>query len=90
MDLDILSYALPFLLTGAKTTLHIAVFGIVLGFPLGILTGLWRGSKNRALRKICDAYCAVFRGTPMLVQIFVIYYGLAQVDFIRHNTFCGG
>lgn len=85
MDLDILSYALPFLLTGAKTTLLIAVFGIVLGFPLGILTGLGRGSKNRALRKICDTYCAVFRGTPMLVQIFVIYYGLAQVDLIRHN-----
>lgn len=85
MDFDIIAYALPFLLIGAKTTLLIAVFGIVLGFPLGILTGLGRGSKNRILRKICDAYCAVFRGTPMLVQIFVIYYGLAQVDFIRHN-----
>lgn len=85
MDFDIIAYALPFLLIGAKTTLLIAVFGIVLGFPLGILTGLGRGSKNRILRTICDTYCAVFRGTPMLVQIFVIYYGLAQVDFIRHN-----
>ncbi len=85
MDFDIITYALPFLLIGAKTTLLIAVFGIVLGFPLGILTGLGRGSKNKVVRTVCDVYCAVFRGTPMLVQIFVIYYGLAQVGFIRHT-----
>ncbi len=77
--------AIPFLLIGAKTTLLIALFGIVFGFPFGIVVGLGRGSKNRVLRNICDTYCAIFRGTPMLVQIFVIYYGLAQVGFIGHN-----
>jgi octopine/nopaline transport system permease protein len=85
MNLDIVTYAIPFLLVGAKTTLLIALFGIVFGFPFGIVVGLGRGSKNRGLRNICDTYCAIFRGTPMLVQIFVIYYGLAQVGFIRHN-----
>ncbi|MER8713176.1 ABC transporter permease subunit [Mesorhizobium sp. M1295] len=85
MDLGIMTYAFPFLLEGVKITLLIAVFGIVLGLPLGVLVGLARGSKNRVLRGFCDAYCAIFRGTPMLVQIFVIYYGLAQVSFIRHN-----
>lgn len=85
MNLDIVTYAIPFLLVGAKTTLLIAMFGIVFGFPFGIVVGLGRGSKNRVLRNICDTYCAIFRGTPMLVQIFVIYYGLAQVSFIRHN-----
>ena len=85
MNLDIVTYAIPFLLVGAKTTLLIALFGIVLGFPFGIVVGLGRGSKNRVLRNICDSYCAIFRGTPMLVQIFIIYYGLAQVSFIRHN-----
>jgi len=85
MDLEIVKYAVPFLLVGAKTTLLIALFGIGFGFPFGIAVGLGRGSKNRMLRNSCDTYCAIFRGTPMLVQIFVIYYGLAQVSFIRHN-----
>jgi octopine/nopaline transport system permease protein len=85
MVLEIVKYAVPFLLVGAKTTLLIALFGIGFGFPFGIAVGLGRGSKNRMLRNSCDTYCAIFRGTPMLVQIFVIYYGLAQVSFIRHN-----
>ncbi|MBY2949129.1 ABC transporter permease subunit [Rhizobium leguminosarum] len=85
MDLEIVKYAVPFLLVGAKKTLLIALFGIGFGFPFGIAVGLGRGSKNRMLRNSCDTYCAIFRGTPMLVQIFVIYYGLAQVSFIRHN-----
>lgn len=85
MDLDIVTYAIPFLLTGAKITLLIAVFGIVVGFPFGIAVGLARGSNITILRRTCDIYCAIFRGTPMLVQIFVIYYGLAQIGFIRHN-----
>jgi octopine/nopaline transport system permease protein len=85
MDLGIVTYAFPFLLEGVKITLLIAVFGVVLGLPLGVLVGLARGSRNRVLRGFCDAYCAIFRGTPMLVQIFVIYFGLAQVSFIRHN-----
>ena len=85
MDLGIMAYAVPFLLEGAKITFIIAGFGVVLGLPLGVLVGLARGSRNPVLRGSCDAYCAIFRGTPMLVQIFVIYYGLAQVDFIRHN-----
>ncbi len=85
MDLSIISYAAPFLLAGAKTTLLIAVFGVGLGLPFGVLVGLGRGARNRLLRRVCDIYCAVFRGTPMLVQIFIIYYGLAQVSFIRHN-----
>ncbi|TGT53416.1 ABC transporter permease subunit, partial [Mesorhizobium sp. M2E.F.Ca.ET.166.01.1.1] len=41
--------------------------------------------RNRLVYKAADAYCAVFRGTPMLVQIFVIYYGLGQVGLFRSN-----
>ncbi|BCH61938.1 ABC transporter permease (plasmid) [Agrobacterium vitis] len=85
MDLNIVNYAIPFLLIGAKTTVLIAFVGIVVGFPFGIVVGLGRGSKIKALRLACDIYCAIFRGTPMLVQVFVIYYGLAQVSFIRHS-----
>lgn len=86
MDLSIIGYAIPFLLTGTKVTLLIALFGVGLGLPFGVLVGLGRGAKSRLLRRICDIYCAIFRGTPMLVQVFILYYGLAQVDFIRHNV----
>ena len=85
MDFGIVAHAVPVLLVGAQTTLLIAVFGIGFGLPFGIAVGLARGSRNRLLRSVCDAYCTIFRGTPMLVQVFVIYYGLAQVSFIRHN-----
>jgi octopine/nopaline transport system permease protein len=85
MDFSIIGYAVPFLLTGTKVTLLIAVFGVGLGLPFGVLVGFGRGAKNRLLRRVCDVYCAIFRGTPMLVQVFIIYYGLARVDFIRHN-----
>lgn len=78
MDFSIVSYAVPFLLVGAQTTLLIAVFGVGLGLPFGVLVGLGRGSRNGLLQRVCDVYCAVFRGTPMLVQIFVLYYGLAR------------
>ncbi len=86
MDFSIVSYAVPFLLVGAQTTLLIAVFGVGLGLPFGVLVGLGRGSRNGLLQRVCDVYCAVFRGTPMLVQIFVLYYGLAQIEFVRHNA----
>ncbi|TIU13902.1 MAG: ABC transporter permease subunit [Mesorhizobium sp.] len=85
MDFTIIAYAIPFLLTGAKTTLLISVFGVGLGLPFGILVALARTSRNRLVCTAADAYCAVFRGTPMLVQIFVIYYGLGQVGFFRSN-----
>jgi octopine/nopaline transport system permease protein len=85
MDFVIVAYAVPFLLAGAKTTLLIAVFGVCLGLPFGLVLAVARTSSIRFVRKAADAYCAVFRGTPMLVQIFVIYYGLAQVGSLRAN-----
>ncbi|RUW24908.1 ABC transporter permease subunit [Mesorhizobium sp. M4B.F.Ca.ET.215.01.1.1] len=86
MDFSIVTYAVPFLLVGVKTTLLIAFFGVGIGLPFGILMATARMSRRGIVRKCADFYCAVFRGTPMLVQVFVIYYGLAQIGFIRHNT----
>lgn len=85
MDFSIITYAVPFLLAGTKVTLLIAAFGVGMGLPFGVVVGLGRGARNRLLRRVCDIYCAIFRGTPMLVQVFIIYYGLAQVSLIRHN-----
>lgn len=85
IDIDLIQAALPILIKGAKTTLIIGAFGVLLGFPLGLAVALARLSDNRFLRGAANVYSGVFRGTPMLVQIFILYYGLGQVGFIRHS-----
>ncbi|WP_265975331.1 ABC transporter permease [Brucella intermedia] len=85
MDIDLVRYAVPYLLEGAWLTLLITLFGIVVGFPWAMLVAVARISRPALLQFCADGYCAVFRGTPMLVQIFVLYYGLAQIPFIRQN-----
>jgi len=86
MSLELLNEALPLLFKGAQVTLLIGLFGIVLGFPLGIAFALARLSSNRLLSRVTSAYSAFFRGTPMLVQIFILYYGFGQLSFVREST----
>jgi cystine transport system permease protein len=77
--LDILQQAAPTLLTGLGYTLIFALAsmlgGLLIGFPLAIARILPRG----VLRWPADLYVSLMRGTPLLVQIFVIYYGLPSV-----------
>jgi octopine/nopaline transport system permease protein len=87
MELDLVTYAVPFLLVGAKTTLLISVFGVALGLPFGIALAVIRTSRNRILRRSANIYCAIFRGTPMLVQIFVIYYGLVLAVVLNTGAY---
>lgn len=80
MDLfQLLREAAPLMLTGAGYTLLFAVAsmlgGIAIGFPVAIL----RTARLAVLRWPADLYVSVMRGTPLLVQIFVIYYGLPSV-----------
>lgn len=70
---------LPFLLQGALITLGFAVAAMVLSLPLGVLVALARLSGITPLRQVATTYVSFIRGTPLLVQIFVIYYGLPSV-----------
>lgn len=80
---DLIDMSLPFLLKGARVTLLIGLVGIVAGFPLGVGMAMLRIGARRVLARLGDAYSAFFRGTPMLVQIFIIYYGFGQLQFIQ-------
>lgn len=71
--------ALPALLTGALVTIQLALISAVLGLALGTLLGIIRLSKNQYLRWFARAYIDFFRGTPLLVQIFMIYFGIPSV-----------
>lgn len=67
---------LPYLLQGAIVTIEIAVIGVIFGSLLGILFGLGRVSRNPLLSRISQFYIWVIRGTPLLLQLFVIHFAI--------------
>lgn len=66
----------PFLLEGAVTTLWLTAAALLVGLVLGTGIALMRLSGNRLLAGIAGGYCWIFRGTPLLVQLLIIYTGL--------------
>jgi cystine transport system permease protein len=76
---ELLRDAAPVLLTGAGYTLMFALASMVGGLALGFPAAILRMSPYRALRWPADLYVSLMRGTPLLVQIFVIYYGLPSI-----------
>lgn len=76
-------FANPYLLEGALVTLFLTGSTLVFGFILGMLLTLMRLSSNGIVQNIAKTYIWVFRGTPLLVQLIIIYTGLPQLGFIR-------
>jgi L-cystine transport system permease protein len=77
--LDLLRESLPVMLRGAGHTLLLAVAAMLGGLLLGLPTALMRVAPWAALRWPAAVYVSAFRGTPLLVQLFVFYYGLPSV-----------
>lgn len=71
--------AFPILLQGAKITIEFTVVSVFFGAILGLFFALGRMSKNKIIKYICAAYIDFFRGTPLLVQILIIYIGVPQL-----------
>lgn len=70
---------LPIMLNGALITLEFAVASMVLGLIVGLVVAIMRISDNLFLSGIARVYVSLMRGTPLLVQIFVVYYGLPSI-----------
>ena len=68
--------SVPMLLSGVKLTILITIFGLLIGFALGALSGLMKISRTLFLRKIAGVYIESIRGTPIMVQVMFIYFGL--------------
>lgn len=75
-QISFLNRYLPTYLRGALTTVQLSIVGVILGLTLGILLALMKISKSKFLNVIAGAYIEVVRGTPMLVQIMIVYFGL--------------
>ncbi len=71
--------ALPALLKATPVTLGFALAAMLLGLPLGFLVALSRLSRFGALRRVSGVFVSFIRGTPLLVQIFMVYYGLPSL-----------
>ncbi len=77
-SLELVINSLPFLLQGTVYTVILSVGGMAFGLVIGFTLALMRLSGRRGLEWPALAYISFIRGTPLLVQLFLIYYGLAQ------------
>jgi polar amino acid transport system permease protein len=75
----IIKEAMPFLLKGAGMKIKITALAVMIGIALGTILGLARVSKSKWLKNIAKSYIEFFRGTPLLIQLFILYYGLPSV-----------
>ncbi len=76
----------PELLKASVTTLELVALSSIVGFIFGVILALLRLSKNRLVQVFPFLYIFFFRGTPLLVQIFLIYYGLGQFKAIQESV----
>jgi cystine transport system permease protein len=76
--MELIVQSAPFLAKGLAYTLALALFGMGAGLALGFGLALMRIAKSPALRWPASVYISAVRGTPLLVQLFLIYYGLPQ------------
>lgn len=87
---EIFRASLPYLTSGFQITVQIWAISIVLGVVLGLITCLMKISPLRPLRAVAWVYIWIIRGTPMLVQALVVYFGLPQVTGLRLTPFTAG
>lgn len=98
MDLAIVQESIPRLLHGAVTTVELTAASVAVGLCIAVPFAVMRTHRNPLLRMPVYAFNFYFRGTPLLVQIFLIYYGSGQFQeflsriglwtFFREATFC--
>ena len=83
MDLELMLDSFPKLLSAAFITLKLLSASLFFGLFIGLFFAILRLNKNIFINKFAYGYSYVFRGTPLLVQIFIIYFGLAQIEYLR-------
>lgn len=89
MDIDLILRVYPFFLEAALVTIELAVLSIALGLTCGALGAYARLSRSAILRFIGAAYVSVIRGTPALIQLFILYFGGPQIG-IQLDAFEAG
>ena len=76
MDINLMISIFPNLLSGAIITLKLLIVSMFFGLIIGLFFAILRINKNSIINKFAYGYSYFFRGTPLLVQLYLIYYGL--------------
>jgi His/Glu/Gln/Arg/opine family amino acid ABC transporter permease subunit len=88
LDVKFMLECLPVILQGVPYTLKIAVVSMIFGTIIGLIAALARMYKVKVLNQLCSAYIAVIRGTPLMIQILVAYYGIPRIlEYVNYK--CG-
>ena len=83
MDFELMVNSFPKLLSAAAITLKLLSISLIIGLFIGLLFAILRLNKNIFINRFAYGYSYLFRGTPLLVQIFIIYFGLGQIEYLR-------
>ncbi len=87
MDVQLMIDSLPKLMEGAWLTMELVLLSLAIGFVLAVPLAIARTAKSPLLWMPVYGYIFYFRGTPLLVQIFLTYYGLGQFEIVRESIF---
>jgi len=83
MDIDLMISSFPKLINATFVTLKLLSASLIIGMFLGLIFAILRINKNIFVSQFAYGYSYIFRGTPLLVQIFIIYYGLGNTEWLR-------
>ncbi len=86
MDFELMINSFPKLLNAALITLKLLSVSLIVGLFIGLFFAILRLNKNIFINRFAYGYSYVFRGTPLLVQIFIIYFGLGQIEYLRSTV----
>ena len=86
MDLELMINSFPKLLNAAVITLKLLSVSLIIGLFIGLFFAILRLNKNIFINRFAYGYSYIFRGTPLLVQIFIIYFGLGQIEYLRSTV----
>ena len=79
MDINVLKEMFPIIAKGSIITIELTVSALIIGSILGIIVALAKLVKNKVIFTLASLYTWLFRGTPMILQLFVLYYGLPGI-----------
>lgn len=83
--IELLKESLPSLISGLLVTIEISVISLIIAVILGIIFGIFSISRNKILKTIAGIYIYIIRGTPLMVQALLIYFGIAPLIVERSN-----
>ncbi|MCM3002397.1 amino acid ABC transporter permease [Priestia koreensis] len=79
LDFTQIQPSIPYILEGIGVTLKVVAVSAIIGFVLGIILALFKIGRVKVLTILADIYTSIFRGTPLILQLMIIYFGMPQI-----------